>query len=139
MIRRTLFLLMVCGALVGPSLVTATRAEEPVSFAKDVKPIFDANCAFCHNAATQLSKLDLSSRESIMKGGEHGPAVVPGKAESSRLYRLVSGIEQPQMPLDGGALTAEQLATIKAWIDEGAHGDAGPADTVKNEIGRAHV
>ena len=50
MIRRTLVLAMVCGSLVGPSFFASTRAEEPVSFARDIKPIFESNCSACHNA-----------------------------------------------------------------------------------------
>ncbi len=72
----------------------------------------------------QLSKLDLSSRESAIKGGEHGAAIVPGKAGASRLYRLISGLENPSMPLDGAKLTPNQIAAFKTWIDDGAHWDA---------------
>ena len=132
MIKRALFLLTVCGTVIGASLFTSPRAEEPVSFAKDIKPIFDNNCAACHSATTQLSKLDLSTRESAMRGGERGPDIVPGRADDSRLYRLVAGLEQPGMPLDGNALTAEQLATIRTWINEGAHWDAPPVETATN-------
>ena len=132
MIKRALFLLTVCGTVVGASLFTSPRAEEPVSFAKDIKPIFDSNCAACHNATTQLSKLDLSTRESALRGGERGPDIVPGRADDSRLYRLVSGLEQPGMPLDGNTLTAGQLAAIKTWINEGAHWDAPSAEAPAN-------
>ncbi len=132
MVRRTLFLLVVCGSLVATSFLTSTRAEEPVSFAKDIKPIFDSNCAACHGATTQLSKLDLSTRESALRGGERGPDIVPGRADDSRLYRLVAGLEQPEMPLDGNALPAEQLARIKTWINEGAHWDVA-AESAKSE------
>ena len=121
MIRRTLVLAMVCGSLVGPSFFASTRAEEPVSFARDIKPIFDSNCSACHSAAARVAQLDLSSRESALKGGDHGPAIVPGKADDSRLYRLVSGLELPGMPLDGNPLSPEQVATIRIWINEGAH------------------
>jgi hypothetical protein len=64
----------------------------------------------------------LRTREGALKGGDSGAAIVPGKADQSRLYRRIAGLEQPSMPLDG-TLTAQQVALIKAWIDQGAHWD----------------
>src|SRR5262249_25557312 len=52
------------------------------------------------------------------------PAIVPGRAEDSYLYRLAAGLDKPAMPLTGNKLTDSQLATIKNWIDQGAHWDA---------------
>src|SRR5262249_19911600 len=53
------------------------------------------------------------------------PARVPGRAEDSYAYRLVAGLDKPAMPLGGNKLTDTQIATIKNWIDQGAHWDAG--------------
>jgi Protein of unknown function (DUF1553)/Protein of unknown function (DUF1549)/Planctomycete cytochrome C len=94
-------------------------ADQPASFSKDIQPVFEASCWKCHGGAVQLSKLDLRSRDSALKGGQRGPAIVPGKAAESRLYRVVAGIEKPAMPLDG-KLTADQISLIKDWIDRGA-------------------
>src|SRR6516164_7695247 len=87
-------------------------ADQPVSFTPEIRSIFESSCWKCHGAAIQLSKLDLRSREAALRGGVRGPAIVPGKAEESRLYRFVTGLEKPSMPLDG-KLTADQIATIK--------------------------
>jgi hypothetical protein len=81
----------------------------------------------CHGSATQLAKLDLSSREAALRGGEHGPVLVPGSAEKSRIYRMVAGLEKPAMPL-GGKLTAQEIESIRQWIEKGAVWD-GPAIT----------
>src|SRR5215471_5606785 len=94
-------------------------AREVVSFDKDILPILSSNCLKCHGEKLQLSKLDLRSRSGLLKGGNHGPAVVPGNAEASRLYRLVSGKENPSMPLDG-KLSDAQVATLRDWINQGA-------------------
>src|SRR6266545_4198821 len=99
--------------------VAVVRAAGPVSFARDVQPILQNSCLKCHGASIQLSKLDLRSREAALRGGEHGPALVPGKSEESRLYRLVSGAEKPSMPMDG-RLNPDQVLIIKEWIDQGA-------------------
>ena len=113
----------------GLAALTASPASaQPVSFAADIRPIFENSCWKCHGGAVQLSKLDLRTREAALKGGEHGAAIVPSKAEESRLYRLVAALEKPSMPLDG-KLSADQIATIRRWIDQGAVWDGAPAAT----------
>jgi hypothetical protein len=97
-------------------------ADKPVSFTNDIQPVLETSCWKCHGAAIQLSKLDLRTRESALKGGEKGAAIVPGKAEESKLYRLVAGLEKPAMPMDG-KLTPAQIASIKDWINQGAPWD----------------
>lgn len=97
----------------------ASFAAEPVSFSKQIKPILEARCLKCHGSAIQLGKLDLRSRESSLAGGEHGPSLVPGKAESSAIYRRVAGLDKPAMPMDG-KLTGDESAAVKLWIDQGA-------------------
>ena len=104
----------------GGSVVHVSGIQEPVSFAKDIQPIFEASCETCHGES-QVSGFDLRTRETAMKGGEHGVAIVPGSADQSRLYRRIAGLEQPSMPKSGAPLTPQQIATIKAWIDQGAH------------------
>src|SRR4051794_37685277 len=95
--------------LLGAWLQSASpvRADRPVSFAKDIRPILEAACWKCHGGAAQLSKLDLRTRESALRGGALGPAIEPGNPQASRLYRLVAGVEKPSMPLDG-KLSPEQ-------------------------------
>jgi len=105
------------------SALVLAAADKPVSFTKDIEPVLQGSCWKCHGSAIQLSKLDLRTRDGALKGGEKGPAIVPGKAEESKLYRLVAGLEKPAMPMDG-KLTAEQISTIKEWIDQGAAWEA---------------
>jgi hypothetical protein len=99
-------------------------AASPVSFAKDVQPILENNCLSCHGDGKQMGKLDLRTRESALHGGAHGPAIVPGDADGSRLFRRVAGLERPSMPAQGEPLAAAQIATIRAWIEQGAKWDA---------------
>jgi hypothetical protein len=115
--------------------VTRSSAQAPVSFTKEIQPILEENCWKCHGQAMQSSRLNLSTRETALQGGAKGSAFVPGRAEDSRMYRLVAGLDKPAMPMGGKPLTADQIAAIKNWIDQGAHWDAGveakaqPADT----------
>jgi hypothetical protein len=116
-LARPTFALLAC---------TAAWAQTPskVSFTKDVAPILAQNCAQCHSQSSAMGNLDLSSRDAALKGGQHGPAIVPGEAANSRLFRHLTGDTKPQMPL-GGKLTDQEIATIKNWIESGAEWDAG--------------
>ena len=86
--------------------VPAGNGQPPVAFATDIRPMLEAKCLGCHGEKLKLSQLDLRTRESAIEGGAHGPSLVPGNAEQSRLYRLVAGLEEPAMPMRGEALTA---------------------------------
>jgi len=99
-----------------------------VSFTADIQPIFQKTCWTCHGTSVQLSKLSLASRDLAIKGGDHGPAIIPGHGADSRLYRLVAGLEKPAMPL-GAKLTADEIESIRLWIEQGAAWEAGAAVT----------
>src|SRR3954453_19112475 len=102
-----------------PLVAASLRAEGTVSFARDIQPIFESSCWKCHGASVQLSKLDLRSREAALAGGMHGPAIVPGNPDASKLVRMVSGIDKPAMPIDG-KLPPDQIQKIRKWVEEGA-------------------
>jgi hypothetical protein len=121
----TVFLLALLGAGSPGAQAPAATGQPPVPFATVIRPLLEANCFSCHGEKLKLSRLDLRTRESAIEGGVHGPSLVPGQAEKSRLYRLVAGLEEPAMPMRGQALTAAQVAALKRWIDEGAIWDAG--------------
>src|SRR5579864_8842444 len=104
-------------ALLGAQAAPASPAVS-ISFVKDVEPILERNCLSCHGE-TQMGKLDLRTREGALRGGARGPALVPADSDQSRLYRMVAGLEEPPMPRSG-RLAAQDIATLKAWIDQGA-------------------
>ena len=99
------------------------RAENP---GDQAAALMKQNCLGCHGAA-KMSNLDLRTRESMLAGGVRGPALEPGKAADSRIYKVVAGIEKPSMP-PGKPLSAEQIEIIKQWIDGGAQVTAAVAD-----------
>jgi len=99
--------------------------EKAVTYQANVKPIIDANCVSCHvpgGAGYEKSGLRMDSREALLKGTKFGAVVVPGSSVSSTLYRLVSGQADPsiRMPHGQAALPDADVATIAAWIDQGA-------------------
>jgi hypothetical protein len=93
--------------------------------------IFQAHCWKYHSEA-QVSGLDLHSRESSLRGGEHGKVIVPGDAENGRLYRLISNRESPRMPADGTS-TTDQIETIRNSINVAANWDipARPREAIR--------
>ena len=107
-----------------PGPTTATPSA--VTFARDIQPILEKNCASCHSGDLKLADLDLSNREAAMRGGEHGAVIVAGNSEKSKLYRMVAGLDQPVMPMEGDALKPTEVAAIKAWIDQGANWETAP-------------
>ena len=106
-------------------LVAAASAAsgEEVSFSNHIRPLLEKQCLSCHSAEQKLGELDLTSRETALKGGLHGPAIVPGKPGESRLIHHVTGKQAPQMPL-GAALPEESIALLRRWIEAGAPYDA---------------
>lgn len=101
-------------------------ANHKVNFSKEVKPIFEASCIKCHGRGKEKGGFRLDSRETFLKGGDTGAAVVPGKSAESFLIELVQGFDPDAiMPQKGSKLTAEQIGVLRAWIDQGAEWDAG--------------
>jgi hypothetical protein len=98
--------------------------------------VLKQKCFQCHSDALQMSNLNLATREAMLKGGDKGPALVPGNAEASRLYRRLSGLELPKMPMAPlPPLTAEEMALVKTWIDGGASWDSSAAAADKQPTG----
>jgi hypothetical protein len=96
------------------------HAQDSPSFAKDVAPIFAANCAGCHGANVRMGSLSLDTCDAVEKGGNHGKVIEPGKSAESRLYLMITGKLAPAMPLSGKPLAEGDVEIIKKWIDAGA-------------------
>ncbi|HEX8910875.1 MAG TPA: DUF1553 domain-containing protein, partial [Humisphaera sp.] len=78
-------------------------------------------CYECHGPQKQKADLRLDAKAAALKGGEGGPAIVPGKSADSPLAkRIASHDPDAVMPPKGDRLTPEQVALIRAWIDQGA-------------------
>ena len=100
--------------------LASASAAEPVDYVKDVKPILAKNCYNCHAGKNQRGGLRVDTAKAMLEGGETGPAFVAGKPDESLLIKAVSrskGIK-PMPPKE--TLPAEQVAILKAWIEQGA-------------------
>ena len=97
----------------------AAQAPSKVDFATGVAPLFRQNCVSCHGPATQQAGLRLDRRSSAMKPLSR--RIVAGSSENSFVYHRLTGAEYGQRMPPTGALRPEQIAIIKAWIDQGAN------------------
>lgn len=100
-------------------------AEPPLSFSRDVMPIFTGRCVSCHQPSGegfQKSGLDLTTYEGLMKGTKFGPMVVAGDPRGSNLMWLLDWRASPElrMPHGNKKLSTCDRDDIRNWIRQGA-------------------
>lgn len=136
MLRLSILLLIASAAFaeeakpevkVEPITIADVKRSKPVDFGAEIIPVFQKNCLACHNAKDAKGDLVLETPLTILKGGETGPAVVPGKSSESLLLKVAAHQSKPFMPpknnkADAKALTPDELGLVKLWIDQGATG-----------------
>jgi len=101
--------------------------EGPLSWSGGVGALFEAKCSSCHGAGNQLAGLNLSSYAAALTGGNTGPAVIPGEAETSLVYLRQSSGRHP------GQFSEEELALVVAWIEAGAP-ELGEGEEVQAQV-----
>jgi len=105
---------------------TGCQREQVVSYQKDVVPILDKHCKYCHTpgqAGYIVSGFELGSYETLMKGTQFGPVVLPGDALTSVLVMLIEGRVDPSLKMphgDATPLTKDEILTIRRWVEQGA-------------------
>ena len=87
-------------------------------FEMEIRPLLHTHCVACHDDQKRTSGLSLESREGILRGGNRGPAVVPGQPDHSRLIQAVQYTSDPKMP-PTGKLKDEQIVALKRWVTLG--------------------
>jgi hypothetical protein len=111
-------------------------AQDPAAiYSSTVRPLFERNCLGCHGNGLVMSKLDMRTRDGLLKGGVRGPAIVPGRSAESLLVKLIDGSGPLQMPPGEASkrLPADAVATIRRWIDSGAPFPAPTASAVTDK------
>ncbi len=90
---------------------------------KKARAILDAHCFKCHShqAAKAKGDLMLDGRAFLLKGGDNGPAIVPGEPAKSLLIQSITH-ENPElkMPRQAPKLSAADIALLTAWVKAGA-------------------
>lgn len=112
-----------------PVTVPMARAADTVSFKNDVAPLFVTFCLRCHRGNEPQGGFSVVTIKDILRGGDSGDTIVPGKANDSYLWKLVWLQDPIKMPQGQALLKRSQAQTIKRWIDEGARYDGGEVDT----------
>ncbi len=107
------------------SVPTDSRANDPpvkpVDFVRDVKPILAKHCLSCHGPDKQKSGLRLDRRADAIAGGDSGKVIVPGKPADSHLIKLITSDDADvRMPPKKLPLSAAEVATLRAWVEQGA-------------------
>jgi mono/diheme cytochrome c family protein len=117
------------------SFAGAASAELPpastktgVTYATDMKAIFDISCVKCHSGDKPKARLKMDTLEGVLKGTKEGKIVTSGDSAGSVIVKAVAHLTKdkdtwmPPMPNKAGIkpLTPEQIGLIRAWIDQGA-------------------
>ena len=112
--------LLLCG-----SMTLAQDAADGEVYSNRIKPLLAKHCATCHGSQKQQSGFRIDSAKGIRDGGDTGPAIVPGDSANSLLVQAIMGAEgTSKMPPEGPGLTADEVALIRKWIDDGAKSPA---------------
>ena len=112
-------------ALLLGQLGQSQDAGDPVQFYQQrIQPLFAAKCYACHTKSA-LGGLRLDSREAVAKGGNSGPALVPGRPADSLLVQVVTHKHDKIKMPPNGRLSDSEIADIERWVETGAHFPAG--------------
>jgi len=111
------------------SKLPAPSDKKDIAFDKDIAPILKASCSNCHGGPSPKAKFDVTSKDTLLKGGSKGKDIVPGHSDQSLVVLFagdtIAKSEMPPLRNRTGtppipALTKDQLALLRAWIDQGA-------------------
>src|SRR5437762_13236609 len=124
--------LVLAVAVLALASTTAYGDDKPVSYYKDIKPLFTATCNGCHRPEKSKGELDMTTYKALMTGGKKGSPLVPGDPGASLLVKMISGPE-PEMPDEGDPLKLQQVKLVERWIKEGAKDDTPDPSLAKVE------
>jgi mono/diheme cytochrome c family protein len=118
----------------GTTQVTQNAAAAVEFFETNVRPVLAESCFACHTTKATAG-LRVDSREGLLKGGDSGPAILPGDPDASLLIKAIRHtVGTPKMPMGGAKLTDAQIAALAQWIRDGA---VFPASTANAAAARA--
>lgn len=107
-------------------------APAKLSFSTDIRPLLQKHCVNCHHDGALMGDLKLQNRAAAFAPRAKGPVIIPGEPENSPLFKVLvlPGANPKAMPPEGHQIPAEQIATLKRWIAEGADWPEGPEGAV---------
>jgi mono/diheme cytochrome c family protein len=104
------------------AVVVSAADSEGSDFQATVAPVLERKCVACHQPGNRKGEFDLTTREGMLRGGDGGEALVPGRTEESPLYTrsIPHDGQPPEMPEKGDPLTDQEAADLRNWIAAGA-------------------
>lgn len=107
-------------------------APAKLSFTTEIRPLLEKHCVNCHHDGALMGDLKLQNRAAAFAPRAKGPVIIPGEPENSPLFKVLvlPGANPKAMPPEGHQIPAEQIATLKRWIAEGADWPEGPEGAV---------
>ena len=126
--RLTIVLLLLAAQLAGAD----TPGEQ--LFADKVKPLLDSRCISCHGPDKVKGGLRMDSRAALLKGGDSGPALVPGNPSDSLLLQAVTHSKKDLEMPPKEKLTTNDIAVLRRWIQEGAPWPATASNAVATVV-----
>jgi len=128
--RRLILLAMAAFVLVGTALRAAQSpapqapvrdpAAGPEMFETRIRPLLASNCFACHTQSA-MGGLRVDSRDALLKGGDTGPAIVPGDPDKSTLLKVLQHTDgYPRMPRGRAKLAQDDIEAVASWIRGGA-------------------
>ena len=106
------------GLAVVALLAAGARAADESLLERDVLPVLTKHCLGCHGGLVQEGGLDLRTLPSMLRGGESGPAIEAGHADTSELWKRIANDEMPAGE-EREKLSARDKEVMRKWIDAG--------------------
>jgi hypothetical protein len=121
--------------------VWANPRDETEFFEKKIRPVLAEKCFLCHSsqAKSPLGGLRLDSLQNILKGGDSGPAIVPGNPEQSLLVKAILYTDLKLKMPPSGKLTDEEIADFVSWVKSWKNEDHNPEPTPQTQSGKKGV
>lgn len=137
-VRTAAAMVLMLLIVIGRAATADDRVAEEF-FESRVRPLLIDKCGECHNPEDASGGLAFASRESLLKGGEHGAAIVPERPQESLLIKAVEQSGDLKMP-PNGKLTDQELEILRNWIQAGAPWPTGtePLVSARHEAARSH-
>ena len=102
-------------------MVAAAAPAGHVDFVKDIQPLFKESCWSCHGPEKQKGELRLDAKHLAIRSGKSAKSILPKDGEHSTMVRRLLGLDnEKRMPQGAEPWSADKIAKVKAWIDQGA-------------------
>lgn len=116
------------GALAQAAKLPPASSKQGLTYATDIKPIFDASCVDCHSGNRAKARLHLETLDGVLNGSKEGKILTPGDGANSLIVKAIAHLTKDRddwmPPLHNKEgfkpLLPEEIGLIRAWIDQGA-------------------